>query len=81
MATPVAISLRREAATQRIIGVAERVAEQHGIEPPQLNGRRRDAASAHANDLTALADWLEMVEPSLIPVKKKKAKGKKKADE
>jgi len=67
MATVAAIAIKRSLATQRIAEAASAIAKQLGVESLDLPLTNRDPQMLHANQLTALADYLEVIEQAVKP--------------
>ena len=61
MASAVSISIRTQEAVERVLAASEHLSQRLAIEPLELPLSHKDAAILRAQQLEALATWLETV--------------------
>jgi hypothetical protein len=74
MADPVSIAMKREAAMRRLMTASKLLSERFGIAPLVLPKQGHDPQLKHANQLVAIADYMEAL--ATAPEKEKASNGK-----
>lgn len=76
MATPAAIAIRRSEAITRIAAATNQIASELGVEALSLPLTSRYPLLLHADQLVAIAEYLESIQVAITPEKKEVTDGK-----